>query len=131
MRKIKFRAWDNVDKKLYYPIDLFNDMRTSWEEDKDGSLRCCFIMDSYGGRRWLQLQQSTGISDIKGTEIYEGDLVKHKTGVSEWIDLVAWDRTGWFLVNFDLAESGSFPLRIFDNLEICGNILENKDMLYA
>jgi uncharacterized phage protein (TIGR01671 family) len=61
-REIKFRAWDDVNKEMVYPIkpDINISGRASW-----------WILKSYE-----HVMQSTGLVDTRGNEIYEGDVVK-------------------------------------------------------
>ena len=52
MREIKFRAWDNYEKKMWYP-------RTIGE----------------GFIKMSGLMQFTGMLDKNGVEIYESDII--------------------------------------------------------
>jgi uncharacterized phage protein (TIGR01671 family) len=63
MTTIKFRVWDTLDEKMIY-FD-FSDMLNDITRPPLHSGSC----DWY-------LMRSTGLSDINGKEIYEGDIVK-------------------------------------------------------
>ena len=60
-REIKFRIWNDYDKKMIY-----------WNELLKNKLANIFTMPSYN--KWLM--QYTGLHDKNGKEIYEGDIVE-------------------------------------------------------
>lgn len=110
MREIKFRAWHRKEKCwIYFSLDyavIKGEMKADW--------------------RWLEKeQQYTGLTDIAGKDIYEGDFVGN--------DYI------YFEVKF---ENGSFRSGGSSNttnsvlnqerakrLKIIGNIYENPNLL--
>lgn len=60
-REIKFRIWNDYDKKMIY-----------WNELLKNNLANIFTIPSYD--KWLM--QYTGLHDKNGKEIYEGDIVQ-------------------------------------------------------
>ena len=115
MRTIKFRVWDKKDKKwLEYGFLGF-----------DGEL----LMDNVGGGlethekiKDCVIQSFIGLKDKNGKEIYEGDIVQTQ-GVDNWEVIF---RKGCFCY-----KTGERQYHIFNEkeVEIIGNIYENKDLL--
>jgi len=71
MKDIKFRAWDNTQNKMLVVLNGVND------EDciPDGTLPYADVSE------WpevYELMQFTGLTDKKGKEIFEGDVVKYE-----------------------------------------------------
>lgn len=78
------------------------------------------------------LMQFTGLKDIHGREIYEGDITKH--GVVCWFNDLNWDSGGskhpgfyfdleyWYDHELDWSTG-------FDDIEVLGNIYENPELL--
>lgn len=138
-RKVKFRAWDIVNKKILYPKDIFNS-RDLWYTDlPDGILQLERILDSYGIRQVLEIQQFTGLFDKNNKEIYENDLIK-VIGYDGWDDsegfdiigLVKWCaiHIGWRMFTKKMIESSNCSgSDIFKPITIIGNLNENPELL--
>lgn len=67
MRELKFRAWDKVNNKMLPPCNV-------WEFGFDDTYGDIFA-DMQVNSKDLILMQYTGLKDINGEEIYEGDIV--------------------------------------------------------
>ncbi len=100
-RVIKFRDYELVEKVMrYFTLDTYD------REEHD-----CFG----------NIMQFTGLLDINGKEIYEGDYIKYKisnqlldNSEKDIIEVVKWENVGW-------------NLNIYKQYEIIGNIHENPD----
>ena len=126
MREIKFRAWDNKEKKMNYDVGIY----TGYNE--------CIVVEWADGKEYFELEnqseleimQCTGLKDKNNKEIYEGDIVKLKVnfGLGDtYINvLVVFENGGFKYKIGDLSEYiGS---REFD-VEVIGNKFENPELL--
>ena len=100
-RPIKFRAWNNAEKKMYPEVE---DIRERYE---------------------TYLMQYTGIKDKNRKEIYEGDIVN----IDGLIVPVIWYAGAWMVEYFTIPTKSY--LSHFDELdvEIIGNKYENTELL--
>ncbi|MHB1405783.1 MAG: YopX family protein [Desulfitobacteriaceae bacterium] len=94
MREIKFRVWDKVRQKMFKPQAISFDTQT-----------LAPFAVSVPGRSWeptekFELLQWIGLSDAKGTDIYEGDFIK----ISSASYQVIWNKS---IAGFELVELGS------------------------
>ncbi len=156
-REIKFRAWDELEKRMWTLDDAGEDSGDGSIQyfSENGSLefgRLEYYDTGLGINSHFEkfpLMQYTGLKDKHGKEIYEGDIVERK-GIKYQITL----EIGSFLLvkideNTDMYEEfvdcwndHVYPLsqlywnnsdeenHIYD-LEIIGNIYENPELLEA
>lgn len=134
MREIKFRAWDNEDKKMYKVVRIAKSIYGYCECDNllvcnleaDEHLKETDIRYSYD----YELMQYVGIKDKEGKEIYEGDIdqygnvVTYVADVNESLGM----NCGWYLQR-DNFESWSELVCGNNYIEIKGNIYENPELL--
>jgi uncharacterized phage protein (TIGR01671 family) len=117
MRGIKFRVWDGVELKFHASHKKKFALRS------DGSL---LLTDGGSADRYHIPQFFTGWTDIHGTEIYEGDIVKYTSGDHTFIEKVSFVGGSWQTQ----SKTGMFSVHLgFHDYEVVGNIMENLDLL--
>lgn len=146
MREIKFRAWDEKCKKMFYSDFDKNTHKESnnyrFNFDENG----CLIFEIYDFNvvdgvvyeDWIILDnvmQYTGLKDKNGQEIYEGDIlrgIEHKSNSTfvngEYQGTHEWDNDIEIIVDFTPSN-----VQLVDayksKCEVIGNIYENQELL--
>lgn len=120
MREIKFRAWDEEEKKFWYftledVLKRNMSYRGSWDEK---------ILKG-------EKQQYTNLKDENGKEIYEGDILRIKSddGTINLYVKYDTDMGEYLLVKEEEWEDSLYGCMCFNEVEVVGNIYENKDLL--
>ena len=130
MREIKFRAWDDENKKMYSPEELEQEGSTELEKTIYGylSFGTVLIYDFKNPSEPLELipLQSTGWYDNEQNEIFEGDVVKNDDGTYQvmWSEEVA----GFILLGNDGSMAMGGPY-MSDTFKLQGNIYEKPELL--
>ena len=125
--KPKFRAWTEEGKAMYYDVYPFkNDtLLLSYDE---------IAFDEVPASDFI-LMQSTGLKDKSGKEIFEGDIVKYKSGCNTYTEEVAYDKN---FAGFGVRDANTDIIFTFwelaedidlISLEVVGNIYENPELL--
>ena len=134
-REIKFRAWN----KVWGMMSLVD--KIEFEEGKPVSVSVTIQASDYDHKgEWEDYeigkdiipQQFTGLKDVNGVEIYEGDIVRNKR--EEFITVVEY-YGGAFR-----CESEGMPLSLYidecygdkelnNQLEVVGNVYESKHLI--
>lgn len=116
MREIKFRAWVTPECRRGYKMNQMLDWKFVWLEMQwDGKFNNLF----FEGKTIIPMQ-FTGLLDKRGTEIFEGDIVVDRFGKKSEVY--------WNGGAFMLKESTPIFLNQFYDIEVIGNIYENKNL---
>ena len=134
MREIKFRAWDNKNKKWLLGYEYHNlggfsmfgetVLMGEWSNTLD-----MFLFERNGYKNTdLIVMQYTGLKDKNGKEIYEGDLSKNYYK-GEWVILeVVWNPLGMWSVKWKDGYLNNYHLNS-QRMEIIGNIYQNPELI--
>ena len=123
----KFRAWTEEGKVMYYDVYPFKDdtLLLSYDE---------IAFDEVPASDFI-LMQSTGLKDMNGKEIFEGDVVKYEVGCNTVTEEVAYDKN---FAGFGVRDADTDIIFTFlqlaavvdlISLEVVGNIYNNPGLL--
>jgi uncharacterized phage protein (TIGR01671 family) len=122
MKDIRFRAFDKKDGEMV--TDIWIAPHYGWLVLSDNDAMSERVRPERD--QWV-IMQYTGLKDSKGTDVYEGDIVKRESeiGVVRWDNLVA-----RFRVYMDdaMPMPRNYPLWS-ELLEVIGNIYENPELI--
>lgn len=119
MHNIKFRAWDNLEKRMRKVVSLH------WQGDKLVSARLEGDNEPIPIEGRLVIEQSTDLKDRTGTEICEGDILIDDAGVPIEYWIVKFSYGGF------AGECAGVTERLLEltNLDVVGNVHKSPELL--
>lgn len=132
---IKFRAWDDLLNKMLVVY------RISFDGPVDGVQVHCYLDDrgaegsteyAYDGDG-LILEQFTGLEDMNGKKIYEGDIINSNYKYAQpKISQIIMEDGNSYIAGEDLATGNEMLVSDHVNeIEVIGNVHENLELLEA
>lgn len=130
---IKFRAWDKIQNKMLLPDNIeFIHGQAYWAEaSTDGQDECSNDGKVDGIGALFELEQFTGLTDVNGKDIYEGDIIKsnYKYAQPKVSQIIIEDGNSYILGE-DLATGNEMLVSDHVNeIEIIGNVHANPELL--
>ncbi|WP_455428808.1 YopX family protein [Lactiplantibacillus pentosus] len=123
---IKFRAWDKVQNKMLLPDNIeFINGQAYWAEastDGNGGYSNDGKVDGIGAL--FELEQFTGLTDVNGKEIYEGDILENR----KYRSIVKFAR-GKFLADVVGVISRFDLIGEIHGSKVIGNVHDNPELL--
>lgn len=124
MDNLKFRAWNIRTEKYNYYVEISSYL--------DGSLSVSAgetNNNAIGNTDNFIVEQFTGLKDKNGMDIYVGDILS--TGHLGFVCPVTFE-DGCFQLRTNRDQGNShLPQARADRLVICGNIHQNKELIYS
>ena len=135
---IKFRAWDKLTDTIQDVLDI-NFIEKTVTVSQKGIV--WYKHDNLRSCEDVILMQSTGLKDLKGVEIYEGDVVKISDGGNEedsYTSVVKnYADEGYPAFDIEAPSSWHYESNIlaaimggeYETIEVIGNVWEDGDLI--
>lgn len=128
MREIKFRVFDQISKQMSPSFSLFGEFTMiggvfAWLDGVRGHESNTGLLSLND----LYVMQFTGLKDVNGVCIYEGDIVNFAGGD---IRIVKYDRGCFWCENDEKSKDPLWKLTHYcDEYMVIGNIHQNPELL--
>lgn len=116
MRDIRFRVWNNRTGQMKI-VDSINFGHKLVYSGGSASGNAYWTSPSHNQMSHIELLQYTGLKDLHGKDVYEGDILRYayrKAPVNDRV--VKWN-------------AGGFNVRKTDSYEVVGNMYQNKELM--
>lgn len=130
MREIKFRAWDKKQQQMFSHKDLMDFTGGAvpfYRELYHAGIELPAILLPIN-QGHIVLMQYIGRRDSKGTEIYEGDIVRDNKGRALEVFQNELSLMWWFL-EADGDGKSHVEHMYWENIEVIGNVFENPELM--
>lgn len=139
-REMKFRVWDNITKRMWYPKFALFESGCVYSKKEDYEL----LDDAMNGSSTLDeddiVMQYTGLKDKNGKEIYENDILKDcygrimkvifsKVKAKYQFQLLRVEGENFWANNFMFSDMEDWFWEEDIFVEIIGNIYDNPELL--
>lgn len=133
MEKIKFRAWDKESGIYLYNIQDAYDTLSGLVKYDDGE-NADYDENYFGAflnNKRYNVEQFTGLTDVNGKDIYEGDIIKsnYKYAQPKISQIIVEDGNSYILGE-DLATGNEMLVSDhIGEIEVIGNVHTNSELL--
>lgn len=137
---IKFRAWDKEKEIYIYNVQDAYDMLSGlvkYDDGEDANYEECCFGDFLRNRRY-DVEQFTGLTDVNGKGIYEGDIVQPvsshvrlKRGKPFEVNKGKYIYGKWIANDVSSKEFGIDGCYFSNEIQTVGNVHENPELLEA
>lgn len=130
--RFKFRVWNNSE--MHYNDFVVTATGFVGKITEEFLGNCVFNQEDLTADKECVLMQCTGLKAKNGKLIYEGDIVKYKDEVyGLCIGRIEWDNAHYELLYYTGEKYGWFShilcIKHIKNIEVIGNIYENRELL--
>ena len=130
--RLLFRAWSG-GKMIHFGKGCI-DFVTTDEDTIQAGLFFPMISEKFSITGAIVMQY-TGLWDVFGTRIFDGDILQRGIGVEcEYIGVVKWENDGWIFsipepFQYDIFTGFTLSQLLQHPVQVVGNIFENPELL--